>query len=208
MNDLATRVLLAALCGALLVTGSTSAAKWEPTGDPVTRELPRRFLGTIAVMSSAGWQTTRVEVVVERWTTPEERERMLTMLKDKGDFGLAEVMREFDIGFARLGNETPWRLRSAAIWAVDGGYKVRVATERPIDFIETWVGTRSQDYPIGVLELFIPDEGEGEGGILAASQVKYNDDGRLEVKALPNSTGPHKITRVREAKPKTPKKKS
>ena len=200
------RLLVSLVCGAVLFAGPAFGAAWEPTGDPITRELPRRFLGTIAVTGTTGWKTESVEIVIEHWTTPEERERMLTVLKDKGDFGLAEVMREFDIGYIRIGMSSPWRLRSAAIWAVEGGFKVRVATERPIDFVETWVGTRSQDYPIGILDLFIKDEGESTGGILAASQVRYNDEGRLEVKALPNSTGPHKVTRVREAKPQQPKK--
>ena len=66
MRNTTSRVLMVALCTALLFGAQASFAKWEPTGDPITRELPRRFLGTIAVMSSMGWQTTRVEVVVER----------------------------------------------------------------------------------------------------------------------------------------------
>ena len=201
MNKSASRVLSAALFAALLLGGPASFAKWEPTGDPVTRELPRRFVGTIAVMSSRGWQTERVEVVIEQWSTDEQRDAMFSALESGGDFALAEVMQGYDTGFVRIGMDPPWRLRSAVIWAVEGGYKVRVATERPINFAEQWVGTRSQDYPIGVLELFVKDEGESTGGVLGATQVRIKD-GRLEVKALPGTTGPHRITKVREAKPK------
>ena len=200
------RLVAALLCGAALSGALGIAVAEAPSGDPIAKELPRRFLGTIAVTSPTGWKTERVEIVVERWTKPEERDRMLTVLADKGDFGLAEVMREYDVGFVRIGMDSPWRLRSAAIWPVEGGFKVRVATERPINFAETFSGARSQDYPIGIVELFVKDDGEGQGGILVASQVRFDKEGRLEVKALPNSTGPHKITKVREAEPKKTKK--
>jgi hypothetical protein len=83
-----------------------------------------------------------------------------------------------------------------------------VATDRPIAFGEVWKGTRSMDYPIGVAEFLLPPEGPGEGSLLAATQVSINEDGRLEVKSLPNNTGAHKLTNMEPKKVKKKKKKS
>mgnify|MGYP001079170232 FL=1 len=88
-------------------------------------------------------------------------------------------------------------VRYAFSWEKDGGRLVRLATDRPLHFVELRRSATSLDYPIGVVELRLPPGGEGEGTLLAAAQVHVGADGRLEVKSLPSNTGPQRIVGVR-----------
>ena len=150
---------------------------------------------------------TRVTVVIERWTTDEERGALLVALRDEGTKGLVRAMQDLNVGYVQLRNSLGWRIRTAATWQTEEGRKVRVTTDRPMNLQEQYKGTRSKDYPIGIIEFVLPPEDAGEGVLLAATQVQFDDQGRIEVKSLPYNTGPQKLTMVEKVVPKKKKKK-
>jgi hypothetical protein len=172
-------------------------------------ELPERFTATLMVVNSPVGPSgiERISIVIERWTTDEERGALLAALRDGGTDELVKAMQELDAGYVQIGQSLGWRLRTAATWQTDEGRKVRVATDRPVYFREQYRGTRSKDYPIGIIEFLLPPEGKGEGALLAATMVQFDDQGRIEVKSLPNNTGPQKLTLIEKFVPKKKKKK-
>jgi hypothetical protein len=172
-------------------------------------ELPERFTANLIVTNAprGGSGMSYVSIVVERWTTEEERKELLIALRDGGSDGLVEAMNDLDVGYVKIADSLGWRLRSAATWQTDEGRMVRVVTDRPIFFQESNRGTRSRDYPIGLIEFILPPDGPGEGALLAATQVRFDDQGRIEVKSLPNNTGPQQLSMVMKQMPKKKKKK-
>jgi hypothetical protein len=62
------------------------------------------------------------------------------------------------------------------------------------------------DYPIGIVEFTFPADGPGEGVLLGAVQVQFDKEGRMELKSLPNNTGPQQLKSVRREEPKKRKK--
>jgi hypothetical protein len=169
--------------------------------------LPVRFSGTIIATGSMVQGMTRVTVTVEEWSSEEARKELYVALRDGGTPGLVKAMDKLDVGYIQINNSLGYRLRSAASWETEKGRFIRVVTDRPIAFAESWRGTRSQDYPIGVVEFLLPPGGPGEGTLLAASQVDIDEEGRIEVKSLPNNTGPQKLTNIEQVKVKAKKKK-
>jgi len=172
-------------------------------------ELPERFTANLMATNTPGGMARmmRLSITIERWTTDEERGALLVALRDGGTDGLVKAMRDLDVGYVQIGSSLGWRLRTAATWQTDEGRKVRVVTDRPIHFQEHYRGTRSADYPIGVVEFILPPTGDGTGALLAATQVKFDDQGRIEVKSLPHNTGAQTLSFVQKEVPKKKKKK-
>jgi hypothetical protein len=164
------------------------------------------FTGSLMVLNAPRSGILRLRVVVERWTTDEERQKLVEAVR-AGTDALVEAMDKMEAGYVQIDNNLRWPVRSAASYQTDKGRLVRFATNRPINYLETSNATRSRDYPIGFIELLMPPEGKGEGALLAATQVQFNAEGRLEVKSLPTNTGPQKVTNVESELVKAKKKK-
>jgi len=56
-----------------------------------------------------------------------------------------------------------------------------LATDRPISFPELYNGTRSRDYPIGIVVLDLDKDGKGGGSFAPLCKVRFNKKGELEI---------------------------
>ena len=169
-----------------------------------------RFTGTVMVLNAPATGALYMKITIERWTTDEERKKLAEVLKSGGPDAFADAMEKMEpAGYIQIDNNLRWPIRSAASWKTEKGRMVRFATDRPINIAETQYSTRSRDYPIGVIQLLLPPEGKGEGALLAATQVQFDAEGRLEVKSLPTNMGPQKVINVQSeiVPPKKSKKK-
>ncbi len=190
---------LAALAGAPLAEEKVAAAGQPQAAGPQT-EI---FTGTLMLVNAPGTaQMGRIRITVERWTTQEERMKMAEALKSGGTNALVDVMDKMQAGYIQIENNLRWPIRSAASFKTSKGRKVRFATNRPMNYQETTMNTRSVDYPFGFIELLLPPEGKGEGMLYVATQAQFNADGKLEVRSLPSNTGPQKVTNVVSEAPK------
>ena len=151
----------------------------------------------------------QLKLTIERWTTDEERATLLAALREGGNDALASAMHKLDAGHIQVENNLRWPIRVASSWLTEEGRMVRVATNRPIHFGEYWKkrGTRTTDYPIGVIEFTLPADGSGEGALLAATRIGFDEQGRIEIRSLPRNTGPQQLVDVTRATPKKSKKK-
>jgi len=164
---------------------------------------PEVFTATVMIVNAPRTGMARLRLTVERWTTDEERAALLKALQDGGTEELVRAMHELEAGYLQVENNLHWPIRVASSWETDEGRRVRIATNRPIHFGEyTKRGTRTSDYPVGVIEFTLPPEGKGEGTLLAATRVDFNEQGRIEVRSLPQNTGAQKLTNVTREKPK------
>ena len=191
-------------CIYLLLLLSLYAFAEEPTVPTA-----ERFYGTVMVSNAPRTGIMRITVTIERWTTIEERKKLIDAIKAGGTDALVEAMDKLDAGYVQIDSNLRWPIRFAISWQTAKGRLVRFATNRPINFLESWNNTLTSDYPIGVIEVFLPLEGKGEGVLLAATKIRFNEQGRLEVQSLPTNTGPQKLSdvEVEKLKPEKSKKK-
>jgi len=153
------------------------------------------FSGVVARMSGPLAGTTdRLQITINNWTTPDQRQALLTALADGGQEQLLTAMEKIEVGFARFPDTTGWRLRYAWSFEVEGTRVVRIATDRPIWFVEVADQLRTLDYPFGIIELRLDQDGKGEGEVFSAASVKFNQDGVLEVESY--GTGPQRLLSV------------
>jgi hypothetical protein len=136
-----------------------------------TNGAPEKFTAMAVNMSRGGAGT--VEIVVNRWSTDAEREKLMSTLMDKGDDKLLSVLQDMPrVGYFRTPNSVGYDIHYAhRTTDPEGGERVVLATDRRIGFWEAANQPRSIDYPFTVIELRLNRDGEGEGKMSLATKI-------------------------------------
>jgi hypothetical protein len=129
--------------------------------------------------------TAMVEFDIERWTTPEERVKLIDVMIEKGSDALLDALRAMpshgrmrfpawqgpDPLNARLG----WDLRYASqTLEPDGSRRIVLALDRYIGFWEAVNRPRTIDYPFTLVEMHVDRNGEGEGKLSVATKINFD----------------------------------
>jgi hypothetical protein len=137
-------------------------------------------------------KTALIEIQVTRWSTDEERQKLIDVLIEKGQDGLLGALQKIrpPCGTIRNVNHVGWDLFYARQTPTpDGGRRVVLATDRRVAFREAVNNTRSMQYQFTLVELHIDKDGKGEGKLVPAAKVSWDKtDKRIEVEnysALP-----------------------
>jgi hypothetical protein len=158
-----------------------------------------RFEGMVADTQGqvSGKTATFLTVQADSWTSDSEILEYARILKEKGQDELLKVLwKAKTVGWIRIGSDLGHQvsiIRSIA--DKDGGRIIRVLTDRTIQFSEAMRDTRSSDYPFGIIELKIDKEGNGEGVLIAAASIAFDEQNVLQVKNY--GTKPFKVFKVR-----------
>jgi hypothetical protein len=137
-------------------------------------ERPERYTAMAVNMGApVRWTTMTVEMVVNRWSTDAERDRLFRILSEQGPEELLDALQEIPrVGYIRTPDSIGYDLHFARkIPGEDGGERVILATDRYITFWEAANRPRTIDYPFTVVELRIGPNGEGEGKMSLFTKV-------------------------------------
>ena len=162
---MATMGLALAACVAVTLAGSAQ-----------TRGTPERFTAMAVNMDNG--RTSTVEMVVNRWSTEAERQRLRSVLLEKGPEKLLDALQKMPrVGYFRTPESTGWDLHYAQRTPLpDGGERVVMATDRRINFWEAMNRPRSIDYPFTFIELRLNRDGEGEGKMSIATKITVDKE--------------------------------
>jgi len=135
----------------------------------------------IAVSMNGGPALTgggRVQISIDRWSTDQERTKLLTVLQEKGPNKLLDALMDNPIvGSFKLPNTLAWDLRYAYETPLpDGGRRVILATDRRIGFQEAAGGGSSNDYPFSLVEIHFDKSGKGVGTYSVATKISVSKD--------------------------------
>lgn len=139
------------------------------------QSLPQRFIAFAANLSnvSTGSAAQTIQIEITRWSTDGERDRLLTILKEKGESALLSGLQKLPkVGNFRTPNSLGYDLHFARQhpWG-DGGRRIFIATDRYINFWEVANQTRSTQYPFTFIEMRLDNHGHGEGKLSIAMKV-------------------------------------
>jgi hypothetical protein len=187
------RRLLAA-SAALLLTAAT----------PVLAQT-ERFQATLNNTSGIGRSGVLgpVDIIIERYSTDEERARFLAALTERGPDGLLEAFQKAkSIGKLGAPGSIGYDIRYAVQFpGEDGGRRVVIATDRVMSFMEAANQPRTVDYPFTVVQLQLDGQGKGEGR--ASIYTKVDVDKRNNAIVLENfGIQPVMLMNVRASKDK------
>jgi len=157
-------VLLSAL--AVAAPSSSQAQKVKPV---------ERFTCFAAAMGRG--KSGVVQIVIERWSTEEERELLKGTLMQKGPDALLAALQSVKprVGYMRTPNTMGWDLYYArSTQNPDGTRRVFLATDRRIAFGEAMNQTRSMQYDFTLVEIHFDKDGKGEGKLSLAVKVEVD----------------------------------
>ena len=149
-----------------------------------TSGTAERFTAMAVNMSNVGrGGAGTIEIVVDRWSTDAEHDRLLATLMDKGPEQLLEALQGMKrVGYIRSPNTLGYELHYARRSPLpEGGERVVLATDRPIGFWEASHRPRTIDYPFTLVEVRLNSDGEGEGKLSLATKITADKDGKTVV---------------------------
>jgi hypothetical protein len=137
-------------------------------------------MGTVATGANQ-----RVQIRINKWSTPEERENLIAVMLEKGPNDLLKALQKesekgrFSIPTLRgpdphnlrLGHELRYTWQNPL---PDGGRRIVVITDRYIGFQEARNQPRSIDYPFTLIEMRVNKEGKGEGKMAVATKITFD----------------------------------
>jgi hypothetical protein len=146
-----------------------------------TNGQPERFTATAMNLDTGRAQT--VDLMVSRWSSDRDRDRLLARLMEKGPEKLLDTLQKMPkVGYIKTPESLAYDLHYARKAPLpDGGERVVMATDRPMRFCEVANQTRSVDYPFTVIELHVNADGEGEGTLSVATKITADKDNKLVV---------------------------
>ncbi len=78
-----------------------------------------------------------------------------------------------------------------------GGFQVIAATDRPIEFAESWRSSRTLDYNVSLIILEIGENGRGEGQLMLGAEFRWNEE-TSTVEITNFASEPIRLTNVRQ----------
>ncbi len=154
--------------------------------EPKLPPLPLRLSAFAVNMSTvATGSSAVVDLRITRWSTPEERERLITIAVEQNQDALLRALQKMpnhgrisipgwtgpDPHNARLG----WTLHYAmAAPGEDGGLRIGIATDRYIGFWEARNRPRTMDYPFTLIEMRLDANGRGTGKMAVATKITFD----------------------------------
>jgi len=166
---------------AILLAATTLPLAQSHSGQQVS--LPLHLTGTLISAGGIGnpTGTGRIEITVNRWTSTDDRAKLVRSLTDGGEKSLLhDLMGEKAVGTVRFNTQLAWDLRYARATAADeGGTRVFLATDRPMSAFEIWNQPRYSDYPFTLIDLRLNPNGQSTGSLMLAARVNADEDGRF-----------------------------
>src|SRR5262245_1891837 len=171
-------------------------------------KLPLRITAwAVSMANVATGANQMIEIRVEKWSTEQEREMLISTFLEKGQDQLLRALQKAPVkGRIRMPNRTGpdpnqtrlgWNLRYAAYApGEDGGHQIMVATDRYMSFAEVRNQPRTVDYPFTFAQLRLNKDGEGEGKMPVAVQLRF-DKKQNQVIVENYSTEPVRLYQVK-----------
>jgi hypothetical protein len=164
-----------------------------------SQDTEERFRAIAVVMGNfATGRSSNIDIVISRWTTPEQREELLGILMQGDQNAFREALSKQEMtGWMRLPDTLRQELRYAWVRSSrdDGSREIILATDRIIPFVEAWNRPRSFDYDITLIEMELDANNEGSG--IAAVGVKFIVEGnKLTIENY--GTQPVNLNRIRK----------
>ena len=170
-------------------------------GAAASAQAPREeFSATLSNISNVGGVgLTPLTIRITRWTSDADHERMMELLRSKGQDAFLRALTDQDA----VGSiATPVSLKYDFFYAreeplAEGGRKIFMITDRPMDIYERLNSTRSRDYPFTVIEMTLDKEGRGQGTLAQLVQLRLLGN-FLGIENL--ATSPMKLADIKKVK--------
>jgi hypothetical protein len=139
---------------------------------------PVDFTGVL--VTGGGASSVPITLHVESYTTTDDVRSLARVLGDKGQQAVVATLAEMKPrGWIRVGDVIGTLVPVIRSFESDEGTKIFAVLDRPFPIFQQLQGTRSPDYPYGMVELKLNVDGNGKGMLVAAARSIFADDGKI-----------------------------
>jgi hypothetical protein len=182
------RLIRMSLAGVMAIAGLAALASFDSAAqeEQTVREV---YQAQAMGQNTQFGQTFNVTINIERYSTPEERQVLVEAFGQAGSNGLFNALEKMrSKGRIAITGTLGYDISFARKIPTESGYKIRILTNRPINFGEAWVNGRSMDYNLSALELEVNnDKDKSTGVLLPACQFQIDKKtNELEIESYKN----------------------
>jgi hypothetical protein len=182
------------LIGLLLFLALTATVVWAQ--EKKKNGFQEVYTGTIVNMNGRMASTT-FNLSIRDYTTDEQAQQYLAILAEGDQDDVLKKIRDLDLGrlsTTRTVGRNLIVVRKTQL--ADGKTRIVAAFERWQTVAEVRGGYRSQDYPFGLMELIVDENGKGSGTFISACKIDLKRDkktGKWELELENFGTYPNKV---------------
>jgi hypothetical protein len=191
-------VVIPLLAVALLAPPTLGQEKEKKEKKPIADQFTGRLV-TMTGPTAHGLGET-VTIWIDEYTTDEVAQSLIKTLADGGQIALRDELQNHRAGRIRLGTNTSYPICIARQRIASDGRVILLATNSPLTGFQLNQGLRSQDYPIGYIELKLKADGTGEGTVVGMAKVSFDENKNLNIASY--GTQPSRLMDVETAKKK------
>jgi hypothetical protein len=161
------KIVVYIVLGCLVLTGTGAVA---PAKGPMT--IQATAMGTSTQMG----KIANINIHIEGYSTQQDRKALIDAFNQRGQDGLVSVLEDMKpkgrVRFASggVGNDVKYIIELPS----KSGRRLRLVTDRWLQWGELYNSTRSRDYSVGAIELNLTPDGKGSGTVLPACKIRMN----------------------------------
>ena len=183
------RTILIAVC--LLAICALSISMAAP---PQSEKPKKEKFGALAYLPSGAGPAmvgagarANIDMFINSYTSDAEAKRLAGLLTESGPDALLDALEKSkSIGKVTLtGRVGFYDLKLIRSHKTPTGRRIYGVGDRPVGFLEVYVGNRSRDYQFGILQLDLTTNSkgkeEGTGALIYAAKIKVLDGNSIDV---------------------------
>ena len=140
------------------------------------------YSASVTRMGSAKGPTP-ITIRIYSYTSDEDAAKLAEMLKSRGQEAVADSIWKVKKGHIAPVGGVGMDVNFIRVLKSNKGQTIRLVTARQMSFLELKRSGLSTQYPFGILDLTVGNDGKIEGRIIAAAKVQFNKDNVVEVKS-------------------------
>jgi hypothetical protein len=146
----------------------------------------------------AAGQTFNVTVSIDAYSTPDDQKLLISAFNQGGQAALSKSLSKMKSkGRVAVTGTLGYNIAYVRTFSTENGRKIRLITDRPIQFTEARNNGRSTDYDLSALELNLEnDKSQNSGSLIIGLRVKVDKDSQLIFESY--GSGPWKLVNVME----------
>ena len=168
------RGMLGIFC--ILTIGLSLSSRNVKGQDKKSNRLPKEvYTGSVvAIGGQFGGASRPFTLEITGYTPGDEVQHDFEILRSQGQDDFIKAISHKKLGSFSVDGQVGRDLRFVQETQTEKGRRITILFERWLRMFEVQYGTRSQDYPFTYIELFVNDNGKGEGSVVGLAKVSVD----------------------------------
>jgi hypothetical protein len=167
-----------------------SSAQEGGPGTTATKQHPMTIQAQAMGQAQQLGRNFGVNLIIEEYSDADDQKGLLEAFKAKKNEGLVNALGKMHAkGRMAITGTLGYDVSYIRTWPQpDGSTHLRLVTNRQITFGEAWSDTRSMDYSLSGVDLYLfPDDKKNTGTLYPACQLKLDKEGKMQLELYRNA---------------------